>query len=104
MKRCNSPSNFSVLNRNDGFWCHQRAGRRRGGYLSSMHKKVLSMEELEAITEAKPLVTLKNIIFLFLSFKWNMSYQPNSFPESSQDSTIADSAIPGETANSSLFI
>ena len=47
------------------------------------------MEELEAIIEGKPLVTLKNIIVLFLSFKWNMSYQPNSFPESSQDSTIA---------------
>ena len=31
-------------------------------------KKVLSMEELEAITEGKPLVILKNIIFLFLSF------------------------------------
>ena len=67
-------------------------------------KKVLSVEELEAITEGKPLVTLKNIIFLFLSFKWNMSHQPNSFPESSQDSTIADSAIPSETGNSSLFI
>ena len=39
MKRCNSPSNFYVLNRNDGFWCHHRVGRRRGGYLSSWHKK-----------------------------------------------------------------
>ena len=67
-------------------------------------KEILSMEELEAITEGKPLVTLKNIIFLFLSFKWKMSYQPNSFPESSQDNTIADSVIPGKTANSSLFI
>ena len=67
-------------------------------------EKVLSMEELEAIAEGKPLVTVKNIIFLFLSLKWNMSYQPNSFPESSQDSTIAHSAIPGETVNSGLFI
>ena len=89
---------ISVLNRTRGIWSHHRAGRSRrgGGYLSTWHRKKLTIEELEAIVEGKPLITVKNIICLFLLFKWNISYQPNSFPESSQDSTIAESLISRE--------